>query len=88
MYRKRLAENFVQIALLVFEIRIFEVDCPVGLNFFFWPIHKYTDGQTDRHGETDGQAAVKQAMRQTDTQTERQTGRQAEGHLDRQTLTY
>ncbi len=58
MYRKRLAENFVQIAFLVFEIRIFEVDCPVGLIFFFWPIHRYTDGQTDRYGDTDGLAAV------------------------------
>jgi hypothetical protein len=35
MCRKRLAEKFFQIALLVFEI--FEVDCPMVLIFCFWP---------------------------------------------------
>jgi hypothetical protein len=35
MYRKRLAENFVQISLFVDEIYIFEVDCSVVINFFF-----------------------------------------------------
>jgi hypothetical protein len=35
---KKIAENFVQKAILGFEILSFEVDCLVVLNFSFWPM--------------------------------------------------
>jgi hypothetical protein len=35
MYIKRLAENFVQKAFLIFELYSFEVDCHLVLIFFF-----------------------------------------------------
>jgi hypothetical protein len=86
MYRIRLAENFVQIALLVFEIRIFEVDCPVGLIFFFLA-HLQIYRRTDRQIRGDRRAGSSQTGSKADRQR-RQRDRQAEGQLDRQALKY
>jgi hypothetical protein len=75
MYRKRLAENFVQIALLVFEIRIFEVDCPVGLIFFFLAhsqIYRRTNRQIRRYRRAGSSQTGCKADRHADRETDRQ----------------
>ncbi len=75
MYRKRLPKNLVQIALLVFEILIFEVDCPVGLNFFFLAhsqIYKWTHRQIRRDRWAGSSQTSNKADRLADRATDRQ----------------
>jgi hypothetical protein len=74
MDRKRLSENFVQIALLVFEILIFEVYCPVGLNFFFLA-HSQIYKRTHRQIHRDRWAGSSQTSSKADRHADRETDR-------------